>query len=126
LYEPSDGAIAFMELISKDPPATKKFFETVFGWKVEKRKGAGPEIWLFEAGNGPGGHMIAPMGDTPVGTVSYVLVSSVTAVTKKIIQNGGKIIVPKFEIPEAGWFSMYEAPGGIRQAVFQPKPKARK
>jgi uncharacterized protein len=126
LYKPKEGAVLFTEMISKDPVATKDFLEKVFGWVFEKRPGEGPDIWLFAAGNGPGGHLMAQMGDSPIGTMNYVLVKSVTAVTKKIVKNGGTILVPRLKIPGAGWFSMYEMPGGVRQAVFQPQAPAKR
>jgi predicted enzyme related to lactoylglutathione lyase len=44
-----------VEYAPKDPAATRRFLESVFGWKLEKREGEAPEIWLFKAENGPGG-----------------------------------------------------------------------
>jgi len=126
MYKPNEGAILFTEMISRDPTATKDFLEKVFGWVFEKREGEGPDIWLFDAKNGPGGHLMGQMGDSPIGTVNYVLVKSVTAAIKRIVRSGGTIIVPKFRIPGAGWFAMYEMPGGVRQAVFQPNAPTKR
>jgi predicted enzyme related to lactoylglutathione lyase len=65
-----------------------------------------------------------PIGEMPPGTLNYVLVDSVDASVKKITQHGGKVLMPKQEIPKVGWFAVYEAPGGVVQAIYQPAPKA--
>jgi hypothetical protein len=44
MFKPSGIAVAFNEIISKDPTTTKGLFENVFGWKFEKRDGEGPEV----------------------------------------------------------------------------------
>jgi len=36
---------------------------------------------------------------------------------------GGKILMPKQEVPKIGWFAVYEIPGGVVQAIFQTSRK---
>jgi predicted enzyme related to lactoylglutathione lyase len=124
MYKPKEGAIVHVEITSSDPKASRKFLTKVFGWKFTEMKDA--EYSVFQAKNGPGGGLMAPMEGMPVGTVNYVLVKSVEAVSKKITKNGGKILMPKQEIPKIGWFAVYQVPGGFVQAVFQPKGKGRR
>jgi predicted enzyme related to lactoylglutathione lyase len=111
-----------VELSSNDPPATRKFLEAVFGWKF-KKEDAAPEMeyWTFDAGSGPGGGLMEPMNGMPPTTLSYVLVESIDAAVKKIADHGGKIRIPKQEISNFGWFAVYEIPGGVAQAIYQPK-----
>jgi predicted enzyme related to lactoylglutathione lyase len=126
MYEPKEGAVAFVEFFSTDPRASKRFLENVFDWKMETEEVAGTEIWFWEAANGPEGHMMRPMGGMPPGTVAFVRVKSVDVVTRKVLKNGGKVLAPKYSVPGRGWFAWYEAPGGVVYAVYQPKPKGRK
>ncbi|MGA7922655.1 MAG: VOC family protein, partial [Thermoplasmata archaeon] len=115
------GAIVHAELSSNDPAATQKFLEAVFGWKFQKMAAPpGVEYWTFDAGSGPGGGLTKPMGGMAPGTLNHVLVESVDASLKKIVEHGGKIIAPKEEVPEVGWFSVFEMPGGFVQAIFEP------
>ncbi len=113
MYKPKAGAIVRVELVSKDPAASRKFLETVFGWKFTKVEAEGMEYHLFDAANDPGGHLMPRMENMPSRTVNYVLVNSVVTASKKIVKSGGKILMAKTEIPNVGWFAVYEVPGGF-------------
>jgi predicted enzyme related to lactoylglutathione lyase len=116
------GAVVHVELTSKDPAATRKFMEQVFGWKFKKENMPPPmEYWTFQAASGPGGGLMEEMEERPAGTLNYLLVESVDDAVKKITSHGGKILMPKQEIPEVGWSAMFEMPGGVAAAVFQSK-----
>jgi len=119
MADPKPGAIVHAEISSKDPAATKKFMEGVFGWKFTKM----PEMdyWTFDAGSGPGGGLMKPMKGMQPGTLNYILVESVDDTTKKITKHGGKILMPKQEIPNFGWFAVFEVPGGVVKAIYEAK-----
>ncbi len=123
MAEIKPGGVVHIELSSSDTSATRKFLESVFGWKF-KQAMAGPEMeyWTFEAGSGPGGGLMATMEGRPPGTLNYILVESVDAAVKKIRAHGGKILMEKQEIPQVGWMAVFEVPGGLTQAVFEPAP----
>jgi predicted enzyme related to lactoylglutathione lyase len=126
MTNPTPGSIVQVEMTSADLSATWKFLEGVFGWKFKKEDmpaEAGMEYWTFDAGSGPRGGITNSMGGVPPSTLHYVLVESVDAALKKIVAHGGKIRVPKDEIPKVGWFAVYEIPGGVVQAIFQPNRK---
>jgi len=119
MTDPKPGAIVHVELSSKDPAATRKFYETVFAWKFKKEEMPDAEYWTFEAPSGPGGGLMEPMEGMGPSTMNYILVESVDAAVKKITSHGGKIIMPKTEIPKVGWFAIFKAPGGVAQAIYQ-------
>jgi uncharacterized protein len=122
MTDPKPGAIVHVELASNDPAATRRFLTDVFGWKFKKEAGDPQmEYWTFDAGSGPAGGVTKPMNGGPAGTLNYILVTSVDAAVKKITASGGKLMMPKQEIPTVGWFAIYEIPGGVVQAIFQPK-----
>jgi predicted enzyme related to lactoylglutathione lyase len=124
MTDPKPGAIVHAEFSSNDLAATRKFLEGVFGWKFKKEAMGDQEYWTFDAGSGPGGGIMAPMGGMHPSTMNYVLVESVDATLKKIASHGGKVVMPKQEIPQMGWFAVYEVPGGFHQAIYQATPKA--
>ncbi|MCI4350740.1 MAG: VOC family protein [Thermoplasmata archaeon] len=124
MSDPKPGAVVHIEYSTNDPAATKKFLEAVFGWKIKKESmDTGMDYWTFDAGSGPGGGLMKPMDGMPASTLSYVLVESVDAATKKITAHGGKVLMPKQEIPKIGWFAVFEIPGGVVQAVYQSAPR---
>ncbi len=120
MTEMKAGQIVHVEYASKDPPATKKFFEEVFGWKFQSQPmPPGASYWTFEAPAGPAGGLMETMEGRGPGTLTYLLVESVDEAVKRIASHGGKILRPKEEIPNVGWFAVFEAPGGVVQAAFE-------
>lgn len=125
---PPYGTIVHCELYSDDVAATKKFYTDVFGWKFNEIPNAGYAI--IQAPARPHGGLLQkrrptkPGGFLPPSTLNYILVESVDQAAKKIQDAGGKIIVPKYEIPDMGWFAVFEAPGGIVHNVVEAKPGA--
>jgi predicted enzyme related to lactoylglutathione lyase len=123
MYEVKPGGVVHVEMTSKDPAATRKFLEGVFGWKFKKQDmDPSMEYWTFEAGTGPAGGLTTPQEGMHPATLNYLLVESVEASVKKIKAHGGKIVMDRTEIPTVGWFAVYEIPGGVHQAIFEPKP----
>jgi uncharacterized protein len=115
------GAIVHVELTSTDLPTARKFFESVFGWKFKQESMPEGEYWTFTAASGPAGGLTTPMDGTAPSTLNYLLVESVDAAVKKITAAGGKIVLPKQEIPNVGWFAVFQSPGGPHLAIFQGK-----
>jgi hypothetical protein len=52
--------------------------------------------------------------------VVYISVESVDAYIEKIKKLGGKIIVPKQEVPQVGWTAIAVDPEGNQFALLQP------
>ncbi|HEV2317501.1 MAG TPA: VOC family protein [Thermoplasmata archaeon] len=123
MTDPKPGAIVHAEFTSNDLNASRKFLEGVFGWKFKKEAMGDAEYWTWDAGSGPAGGLMAPMNGMPPATMNYVLVESIDAALKKIASHGGKVVMPKQEIPTIGWFAVYEVPGGFHQAIFQAAQK---
>lgn len=123
---PPYGTIVHCEMYSEDPERTKKFYEDVFGWRIDPIPNAG--YWLVKGPGRPHGGLLKrrrpdkPGGFHPPATLNYILVKSVDEAAKKIVASGGKILVPKYEIPGMGFFSVFEAPGGIVHNVIEVRP----
>ena len=88
--------------------------------------------WLFQPPSGPGGG-VGPLQNPnqPTGITNYILVNSIDEYEKKIVNAGGKIAVPKMEVPGPGvdvrgWMSWFEDPAGTRMALWQPNPQAER
>lgn len=116
--------IVHFELPTSDINLSKKFYETVLDWKLEKY-------------GGPVDYMLVMTGDreTPgidgglggaanefKATVNTVEVEDIDLILKKVVENGGEIIMPKDEIPTVGYLAYFREPGGAILGVMQPLP----
>jgi predicted enzyme related to lactoylglutathione lyase len=106
--------IQHFEFPADDVERARKFYKEVFGWEMEKW--GNPEdhykdYWFVETkdenGNkGLSGGMMKRQSPEHKVT-NYITVNSIEEYTQNIEQAGGKIIVPKTEIPNMGYYEMF-------------------
>lgn len=121
--QPKSGSIVHVEFHVKDPKKVENFYSNLFGWKFEAVPGM--DYSLFQTPSGPGGGVGAlEPGNWPSGITNYISVDSVEEYQEKVKKAGGKIIVPKAEVPGQGWFAVFEDPSGTRMALWQQNPQA--
>ena len=117
-----DGTMAFSELSSTDPAATRNFLEKVFAWRFQSVKFPLGEYLSFEApGGGRGGIRPVQAKEIP-GSMNYVRVDDLDAASRKIERAGGAIVLPRVEIPGMGSFFWFRIPGGPILAAWQDAP----
>ncbi|MBI4416393.1 MAG: VOC family protein [Euryarchaeota archaeon] len=126
-----EGSIVHVELHSSDPAKTKQFYSNVFGWKFKDL----PEMnyMLWTAANEPGGGLMKTVEGRPPMVLDYVLSKNINASLQKVQASGGMVLQPKTEIPNQGWWALFQEPGGTVMALYQnmpqsppPKPAAKK
>lgn len=96
-----------------DPERAQVFYKNVFGWIMQKNDSGNPnmEYWHFETTNLDGnkgitgGMMKRQSPDHSV--INYITVSSIDEYISKIGHSGGKVKIPKTEIPEMGYFAIF-------------------
>ncbi len=109
-----------IELHSKDPDRSKKFYTSMFGWKLEEF----PEMdyTIINVGEGTGGGMMKnPMPEGRDSWLPYILVDDVAASTAKAKSLGGVIAKDVTEVPNMGWFSVIVDPTGAAFGLWQPR-----
>lgn len=102
--------VVHFELAADKPDRAVKFYEDVFGWNIQKWEGP-IDYWLIDTGekNEPGiNGAIKHRVDPRQMTVNTIDVPSIDEFLKKIEEAGGKIIVPKTEIPGVGFHAYCE------------------
>jgi predicted enzyme related to lactoylglutathione lyase len=118
----SEHNIVHVEFSAEDREAAGKFYSQLFGWEVEQI----PEMnyATFETGDNVGGGF-NPVTDTnPAGTVLvYIGTDDIDASLAKAESLGGKIVLPKSEIPDTGWFGFFSDPTGNVVGVYTPLQK---
>jgi len=108
--------INYVEYPAKNIPATKAFFQTVFGWAF---KDYGPDYTAFENQGLNGGFYQSGLSSTrDQGAALVVLYSrDLEATQRKIEQAGGVISTPIFSFPGGRRFHFLE-PSGNELAVW--------
>jgi len=118
----SDHPIVHIEISADDHKAAGKFYNDVFGWKVTDM----PEMnyTLFEHAEGQGGGFNPVSDQSPAGTVTvYIQADDIEATLEKIEANGGKVLMPKSEIPNTGWFALFSDTTGNTMALYKSLSK---
>jgi predicted enzyme related to lactoylglutathione lyase len=112
-----------MELNTSDPEAAQKFYKSVFGWKYQKMKMDDGTVYVGFTGDGDGiGGGISKSQDPnmPPAWLGYVGVDSVKRTIAKVEKSGGKVVVPRMEIPNIGRLAIFTDPQGAVFAVWEP------
>ena len=107
-----------IELSAKDPAATSKFYSELCGWKIE----VDPKFdyYQFAIDGAFGGGFVKPDGKTykPGDVIPYIGTDDIDAMLKKVESLGGKVLLPKTEIPGMGRYAFFADPGGNRMGLF--------
>lgn len=118
--------VVHFEIDAKKPERAIKFYEGVFGWKIEKWKGP-VDYWLIVTGKEKepgidGG--LAKRTEKEPSTVNTIDVPSVDEYVKKVEANGGSIVRPKMAVPGVGWMAYFKDPEGNIWGMMESDPSA--
>jgi predicted enzyme related to lactoylglutathione lyase len=119
--------VVHFEINADDPERAVKFYQKVFGWKIEKWNGP-IDYWLVMTGpnDQPGiNGGIMKREDPQASTYNTVDVPSVDEFTKKIIEQGGKVVVPKMAVPGVGYMAYCADTEGNIFGIMQEDPTAK-
>ena len=109
--------VVHVEIPAADVPAASKFYQDLFGWKMEHA--AEFDYTMWEDGSGYGGGFNKVSEDTPAGQVLvYIHSDDIEADLKKVEELGGTVVQPKTEIPGTGWFAQFKDPTGNVLALY--------
>jgi predicted enzyme related to lactoylglutathione lyase len=102
--------IVHFEIPADDVDRARKFYSALFGWKIEKFPGE-MEYWMiatsgdFNDKTSLGGGLMKRK-DPHQPNLNYIGVNSVDEYSKKVNELGGKVVIPKTEIPGYGFFAV--------------------
>ena len=119
--------VIHFELPSSDYPASRSFYESVFGWKFTQFEGP-TEYWLVSTGATSEPGIDGGLGGAAnefKATVNTVDVDNIDDALKKVLANGGKVVAPKDVIPNMGYLAYIQEPGGAIVGLFQALPGSR-
>jgi predicted enzyme related to lactoylglutathione lyase len=109
--------VVHVEIPSANPESASKFYAEIFGWKISPVPEMNYVMW--EDGSGAGGGFPQIGEDSPAGRVLvYIDSDDIEADLKKVVQLGGKVLRAKTEIPQMGWFAIFQDPDGNVLALY--------
>ena len=124
------GSFIWYELLTPDPVAAKKFYDAVVGWNIEAQPSGEMDYRMISRADGglAGGVMrltdeMREHGARPT-WLGYIAVDDVDASVTSIEQNGGKALMPAFDIPDIGRIALVADPQGVPFYVMRATPPA--
>jgi uncharacterized protein len=116
-----DRRIDYIEFPAVDLPATKRFYQQVFGWKFTDY---GPDYAAFEDGRLDGGfHVGDGARKTPgvgSGTLAVLFAVDLADTEARVRRAGGTIVTPPFSFPGGRRFHFTD-PSGNELAVWSDR-----
>jgi len=120
------GTMGFTELSSTDSAATRSFLEKAFRWRFEEVQMPNGQYLSYK---GPDGNTsgIRPVQQAEApNSMNYVRVEDLKQAETKVIDSGGKIILPRTDIPGMGSFFWFKIPSGPMMTCWQDAPSTKK
>jgi uncharacterized protein len=121
------GTPNWVDLQTTDQEGAKSFYGSLFGWEFDDQplpEGAGAYSMALK---GSAGHVAAIAGQSPDMVAqnlppmwnTYIAVDDVDAVTGKVDAAGGKVLMPPFDVMDAGRMSFVTDPSGAAVGLWQ-------
>ena len=117
--------VSHFDIPADDPKRAQKFYKEVFGWKFKKWDGP-MDYWMAKTGTkepGIDGGMSKRMPGQ-IGMTNTIDVPSIEKFSKKIMENGGQLIIPKMAISKVGWFAQCMDTEGNMFGIIEMDEKA--
>ena len=112
---------AWVDLSAKDPAAARDFYSKLFGWDIEVNPD--PQYGGYGRAKADGkdvagiGGMMSP--DAPSAWSIYIGTDDIEGLGKRVIDAGGKVVAPAFDVGEQGKMAVYQDPAGAFISAWQ-------
>lgn len=125
------GSFIWYELLTTDPAGAKSFYDSVVGWSIAgKSEADNPDMDYRHIKRSDGGFTGGVLKLTPEMCANggrpcwlgYLYVADVDAEATKIQAEGGKLLMPAFDVPGAGRIAMIADPQGVPIYIMTPEP----
>ena len=118
--------VSWFDIPADDPERAQKFYKDVFSWDFSKWDGP-MDYWMAKTGDeqpGIDGGLSKRMPGQ-IGMTNTINVPSVDEYSKKIIEKGGQLIIPKMAIQKIGWFAQCTDTEGNFFGIIELDEKAQ-
>ena len=118
--------VVHFEIPADDPERAMAFYKDVFDWKIDKWNGP-HDYWLCTTG--PNDQMGINGGilkrEPNMVTTNTIGVENLDEFVAKVVEKGGKNVVPKMPIPGVGWLAYCTDTEGNMFGLMQPDVSAQ-
>lgn len=118
------GTPCWADLMSPDVDASKAFYSAVFDWETEDQfDPEGNRIYVNFSVDGKEvaglGGQPPEMGDMPPVWNTYIATEDCDAISAKVVEAGGTVVMPTMQVMEAGTMAVFADPTGAAFSVWQ-------
>ena len=114
-------------MATTDQNAAKTFYQTLFGWQTNDMP-MGPDdfytMFRLEGRNAAAAYTLRPeqrSRGVPPHWRLYMSVESADAAAQRAAELGGQVLIPAFDVFDAGRMAVLQDPAGAVLSVWQPK-----
>jgi len=119
------GTLVWFEVPAENIQRAQQFYRSLFGWDFTRLPG-GKEYWhmnTHSGGGSPDGGMMQKQ--CPQHTITnYINVASVDASLARVAELGGKVVVPRTEVPGMGAFGICTDTENNTFGLWETTPQA--
>jgi predicted enzyme related to lactoylglutathione lyase len=127
-----DHTIVHFEIPASNVEKLKDFYEKLFAWKIIRTPVGGQEYYIIQTVPTDEKGMIQRPGvnggmypkqpsQTDIKPVNYITVEDIDAYIAKTTELGGKILMPKQQVPAVGYIALAIDPEGNEFGLLQPE-----
>jgi uncharacterized protein len=105
--------VVHWEFWSEDPERTSRFYQQVFDWQVRHIPEMNYRLMDTGGAGGINGGIMKPQaGPWPGKMAFYIDVDDIDVYGRRILDEGGKMVVDKVDVPGVGQMALFEDPDG--------------
>ena len=124
---PVKNTFVFTELNTEDPDKAKKFYKSLFAWKLSDQEMGEDVYTMIDTGVRTSGGGMQKKGEGPTAWLPYVEVADVKRTIAKAQKLGAQVLVPFQPIGEMGSIGIFVDPTGAKMGVWaRAKKKAKR
>ena len=125
--------IVYFQIPSDDIERSKKFYNQLFGWKIDKSPESntpeGMENWTVtttdDKGNQALGGGMSKRAMPQQQITNFIDVKSVDEYLSKVERLGGKVVVPKTAVPGMGYYAICLDTENNSFGIFEPNENVK-
>lgn len=115
---PGRGEFCWEQLNTTDTKAAAEFYGKLFGWTHAPFSGGGSDV--FSAADVQvASYMNVPQPGVPAHWITYVVVDALAAANDRVTKQGGKVLMPKIDVPNVGSISVVQDNVGALLGLFE-------
>lgn len=115
---PANGEFCWEQLATSDPAAATAFYAKVFGW-TSKPFMDNAEVSTMSAGSTQIATIMKAPPGVPSHWLTFVVVGKLADANARVIELGGKVLMPEIPVPNMGAFSVVQDTAGATIGLFE-------